>query len=211
MRINLSGGAAAFFGLWRLGKSLHSCVDHILGLEGTRMQRELATIIVQKYRDDPAIVKLISKHFYSEEVFDDSTSDRPKLRWRYRNVFSDNVSYSERTTDTHNPSGNPQQSHDKSPHTLQQHESQSNPSNSVDDNGSKEIGSETKQASVKPEVFRGTMGDPLDFIFGTSTIREEIHHPSNSTSSNKVSCSRSHRRSHRRRRRRHQEEEVPLD
>lgn len=36
-------------------------------------------------------MQLISKHFYSEWIFDDSTSNTPKLRWRYRNFFSDNV------------------------------------------------------------------------------------------------------------------------
>lgn len=33
----------------------------------------------------------MSKHFYSERVFDDTTSDQPKIRWRYRNFFSDQV------------------------------------------------------------------------------------------------------------------------
>lgn len=33
----------------------------------------------------------MSKHFYSERVFDDTTSDQPKIRWRFRNFFSDQV------------------------------------------------------------------------------------------------------------------------
>lgn len=44
----------------------------------------------------------ISKHFYSEKVFDDS--DQPKLRWRYRNFFSDNVAHGQRTHEGDSPS-----------------------------------------------------------------------------------------------------------
>lgn len=46
--------------------------------------------IVKKYRHDPWKMRLISKHFYLEEVFDDSMPG-PNLRWRYRNFFGDNV------------------------------------------------------------------------------------------------------------------------
>lgn len=41
-------------------------------------------------------MRLITKHFYSEKVFDDSSTDQPKIRWRYRNFFSDNVALSRR-------------------------------------------------------------------------------------------------------------------
>jgi len=44
-------------------------------------------------------MKLISKHFYSERLYDDSASNTPKLRWRYRNFFSDNVINGNRTQD----------------------------------------------------------------------------------------------------------------
>lgn len=40
----------------------------------------------------------IFKHFYYEEVFDDSTLDRPKRMLRYRNFFSDIV-HAQRTND----------------------------------------------------------------------------------------------------------------
>lgn len=33
----------------------------------------------------------ISKYFYVEEVFEDSHTDRPKLRWRPRNAFVERV------------------------------------------------------------------------------------------------------------------------
>ena len=55
--------------------------------------------IVTKYRNDPLKMELISKHFYSERVFDDSTSDHPKLRWRYRSFFGDNVAHGQKTHD----------------------------------------------------------------------------------------------------------------
>lgn len=53
--------------------------------------------ILRKYGDDSTPMQLITKHFYSEKVFDDSSSDQPKIRWRYRNFFSDNVAFSQRT------------------------------------------------------------------------------------------------------------------
>ncbi|XP_022722521.1 uncharacterized protein LOC111279758 isoform X2 [Durio zibethinus] len=99
LRINLSGGAASILGLLRFDRSLYSSVDHILALDGTRMQRELANIIVKKYWHDPLKMQLISKHFYVEEVFDDSSSSGPRLRWRYRNFFNDNINQDQGTHD----------------------------------------------------------------------------------------------------------------
>lgn len=55
--------------------------------------------MVTKYQNDPSLMQLISKHFYSERIFDDSTSNTPKLRWRYRNFYSDNVVHGNRTHD----------------------------------------------------------------------------------------------------------------
>ncbi|KAF2300053.1 hypothetical protein GH714_007687 [Hevea brasiliensis] len=44
-RVSLSGGAAAFVGMRRFNKAINSCLDHILDLDGSRMQRELANIM----------------------------------------------------------------------------------------------------------------------------------------------------------------------
>jgi len=44
--------------------------------------------MVTKYQNDPSVMKLMSKHFYLEKIFDDS-SNNPKLRWRHRNLFND--------------------------------------------------------------------------------------------------------------------------
>lgn len=56
--------------------------------------------MVRKYREDQPIMRLISKHFYLENVFDDSSVDQPKLRWRYRNFFGDGAPHSERKHDS---------------------------------------------------------------------------------------------------------------
>ncbi|KAL9410621.1 hypothetical protein AB3S75_044404 [Citrus x aurantiifolia] len=97
LRVNISGGAAVVFGLWRFGRSIESSVDQILAANGSRLQKELANIMVNKYRDNPWGMQLMTKHFYSEKVYDDSALDQPKLRWRYKNYFSDNVPQSQRT------------------------------------------------------------------------------------------------------------------
>ncbi|KAL6134129.1 hypothetical protein ACLB2K_066362 [Fragaria x ananassa] len=64
IRLNISGGAAAIFGLWRFSRALDSCVEHILALHGSRMQAELATIMVTKYQSDRQRMLLVSKQFY---------------------------------------------------------------------------------------------------------------------------------------------------
>lgn len=65
----------------------------------TRIFLLLNDRMVTKYQNDPSLMKLISKHFYSERIYDDSTSNTPKLRWRYRNFFSDNAIDGKRTQD----------------------------------------------------------------------------------------------------------------
>lgn len=44
-------------------------------------------------------MQLISKYFYTERVYDDSASIYPKLRWRYRNSYSDDLANSQRRLD----------------------------------------------------------------------------------------------------------------
>lgn len=53
--------------------------------------------MVRKYQNDPSKMRLITKMFYSENVFDDTTSDQPTIRWRYRNYFSDNITHGRET------------------------------------------------------------------------------------------------------------------
>lgn len=73
--------------------------------------------IVTKYRNDPWKMKIISRHFYLEKVYDDSTSDQPKLRQRYRNSFSDIISYSQRVQDSNADNDSDAKSHSDAPHS----------------------------------------------------------------------------------------------
>ncbi|KAL9684047.1 hypothetical protein QQ045_021478 [Rhodiola kirilowii] len=101
LRINLLGGGAFIAGMWRFTSSLDSCVDRILSMDGSRMQSELANLIVHKYRDNPQGMQRISKYFYIEEVYDDSRPDVAKLRWRPRNEFIEKVERSESMNEGH--------------------------------------------------------------------------------------------------------------
>ncbi|GFZ08847.1 hypothetical protein Acr_20g0006550 [Actinidia rufa] len=51
--------------------------------------------MLRRYGDDLTIIQRVSKHFFSEVILDDSSPDQPKLRWRYRNYYGDNVGYSQ--------------------------------------------------------------------------------------------------------------------
>ncbi|KAJ9182125.1 hypothetical protein P3X46_006151 [Hevea brasiliensis] len=176
-RVYLSGGAAAFFGMWRFNRAINSCLDHILDLDGSRIQRELANIFVNKHQDDPWTMKRMYRHFYSENVFDDSNSDKPILRWRYRNFFGDNVAYGQRMNDCDSQSDSHIVSHD--------------------DSDSKKAHVESKQVPMNPGA--DVMEDPLDSIFGSMAPVEEIHHLSASSTPARA-LTRCHRRSHRRHR-----------
>ncbi|TXG72073.1 hypothetical protein EZV62_000652 [Acer yangbiense] len=198
-RVNLSAGAAVILGLWSFGRSMDLCVDHILAQDGSQMQKELANIIVNKYRDDPWRMKLISKHFFSEKVYDDSTSDQPKLRWRYKNYFSDNVTHGQETHE----SDSQDESHSDS-HNYSSNKTHSDHSNEPISKKNDMVSKQT--TPVNPGV--GLMADPLDCVFGNQAAMEEIHHHSNSSMPSRV-----HTRNHRRYHRRHRihRHEVSLD
>ncbi|KAG9142376.1 hypothetical protein Leryth_020057 [Lithospermum erythrorhizon] len=72
-------------------------------MEGKRIKDEMAKIVLVKYRDNPSVMQRVSKHFYSENVYDDSSLDRPKLRWRVRSVFSDPVAFERMRTHVDDP------------------------------------------------------------------------------------------------------------
>ncbi|KDP40189.1 hypothetical protein JCGZ_02187 [Jatropha curcas] len=179
-RFYISGGAAILYGLQRLNRSLNSCVDHLLNLDGSRLQGVLANIVVNKHQDDPWLMKQMARRFYPEKVFDDSSSDKPNLRWRYRNFSGDNVAYGQATNDSETQSD------------LLSH----------NDSDSKKAHVESKQVPMNPSA--DLMEDPLDGIFGCIAPVEEIHHPSTSSTPAKP-LSRNHRRSRRRRRILHRE------
>lgn len=177
-RANISGGAAILLGFWRFSKSLDSGVDHILAMDGSRMQKELANIMVNKYQDDPWTMQHLNRRFYSEKVFDDSNLHRPIIRLQYRNSSGDNVANGQRTNDS--------DSHDAS-HS---------------DSDIKRADVESKK--VPMNLGAEVMEDPLESIFGFMAPVEEIHHLGTSGTSARV-LNRSHKRSHRRHRMRHQE------
>ncbi|XP_024960308.1 uncharacterized protein LOC112500924 isoform X1 [Cynara cardunculus var. scolymus] len=103
-RINLAGGAAAITSMWRFRRSIYSCIEQVLCMDGSRMQKELANIMLKRYPNHPMTRNLLSKRFYCENVFDDSTSDMPKSRWRYRNNFVESAAHPQRA-DNHESYG----------------------------------------------------------------------------------------------------------
>ncbi|XP_024021234.1 uncharacterized protein LOC21388891 [Morus notabilis] len=195
-RIGISAGASAVVGLWRLGSSLDSCLDHILSLEGSQMQTELAYIMAKKYRNDPLHMQRISKLFYSESVFDDTTSDQPKTRWRYRNFFSDNVHHGQSTNES--DSNGDFQGDSDSGSRVDYNSNNQRGSNGARPNA--HLDSESKQAPMRSVI---DAMDPLDCVFGYPAM-EEIHPPNPSTTSPRTHT-RNHKRAHRRRRMRHQD------
>ncbi|XP_058105961.1 uncharacterized protein LOC131249308 [Magnolia sinica] len=90
-RLNLSGGAAVMSGMWSCDRAMNSCLNHIMALEGSRMQTVLTFLLLTRHQDNPRKLQLVKNHFYCEKVYDDSTLDQPKPRWRYRNFYGDNV------------------------------------------------------------------------------------------------------------------------
>ncbi|XP_027360381.1 uncharacterized protein LOC113868735 [Abrus precatorius] len=197
-RINLSAAAGGFFGLWMFHRTLDSCAEQILTMDGSILQKELANILVTKYQNDPYLMRLMSKHFYSERIFDDSTSNNPKLRWRYRNFFSDNAVHGHRTHDNESYDNKSQgDSHNDSTYNSQ------GGSENVTD--SKKTNLETNHTFIKagPDVV--TDLDPLDCLFGYPAPVEGIQH-SDSPDKPSGKHNRSHRRIHRKRRMRNHED-----
>ncbi|GAB4843363.1 hypothetical protein Ancab_013329 [Ancistrocladus abbreviatus] len=193
LRVSLAGGAAVISARWSLAKSLDSCAEHILAFDGSRMQQELAKIIVRRYGNDPQKKQLISKHFYSEKVFDDSTADHPRYIYRQRNTYVDNAAQIQRLYGGYTQSdGN-----------------RSDPKYAAgtdvpDSVGQKIVNLESKQVQVNPSSY--IFADPLDCILGYSGTAEEIRHPDNSTAPAKMH-GRSQKRLHRRHRMHHRHRE----
>ncbi|KAK4266329.1 hypothetical protein QN277_027270 [Acacia crassicarpa] len=193
-RVNLAAGSAAFFGFRRFFRSLDSSIDHILQMDGTRMQKELADILVNQFPNDPSKMQLISKYFYTERVYDDSTSHYPKLRWRYRNSYSDDLVNGQRKLDHDFSDSSFGDSYDDS-----QNSSQSSSKEASD--GTKTT-RDTKCVFVNPALDRKEGTDPLDYLFAFGGPVEEIHHSSTPNKPPGIH-NRGHRRYHRRRRMRH--------
>ncbi|TQD89108.1 hypothetical protein C1H46_025335 [Malus baccata] len=214
VRLNLSGVSALSSHLW------HALVY----LDGW-------ILMVKKYQNDPSMMRLISKQFYSEKVFDDANSDQPTLRWRYRNYFSDNITHGRRTDYSDSQGGSEQASHGD-----HQSASDSDSRNTQNDSNKKRFAPKQVPACLeKSYMMKSTvnstivgdhlysappdrilamntnvdsMVDPFDCVFGNTTSEEILLPSTSSTDSPPKVHTHKHRRSHRRRRM-HHEEEVP--
>ncbi|KAE9621384.1 hypothetical protein Lal_00032094 [Lupinus albus] len=190
-RMFLSSGAAVSIGSWILVRSMYSFAEKILEMDGSILQKELANIMMTKYQNEPTLRPLMSKHFYSERIFDDSTSKNPNLRWRFRNFFSDNAIHDHRTHDNDYYDDTQVDSHSDVGKSSQ--------GESENVNDSRKTNLETKHNFTKagPEIMAEL--DPLDFLFGYGSPVEEIHY-SNTPNKPSGTHNRRQRRSHRRHR-----------
>ncbi|XP_020230153.1 uncharacterized protein LOC109810949 [Cajanus cajan] len=197
-RLSLSVGAGYYYALRLSSRSSDSCAEQILAMDGSMLQKELANIMVTKYQNDSSQMWLMSKHLYLERVFDDSTSNSPKLRWRYRNFFSDNAVHDHHWLHDH-------ESYENSQDHSQIDSNDKSKGRSENVTGTKRINLKTKCTFDAASVTKLEV-DPLDFLFGYAAPVEVNDH---SNSPNKPSESGIHnlvqRRSHRRRRMRNDE------
>ncbi|KAL6535294.1 hypothetical protein OROMI_026668 [Orobanche minor] len=181
-RINLTLGAGAAYGIWRFGRSVQSSLQHVLSLEGSRMQRELANIMLKKYYQDPRVLLHLSKHFYQEEVYHDTSVDRPTFRWRYRNFSGETVDHSQSTS-------------------YNSEETRS------DENGVKKTTMEPNQ--VHMNSAGDAMENPFDLIFGISESAESVANTVEVSSLSRKQR-RKEKRSRRRHMRHHHQEESDM-
>lgn len=101
-----------------------------------------------KYKHDTRRMKNVTKLFYSEEVFDDSTSNQPKIRWRSRNFFSDNVDNGQKTQESDSYG----ESH-IDPHGVDYSETQSGSRVAHMESDRTKFNPEPKQTGVSIEIY----------------------------------------------------------
>ncbi|KAL6498954.1 hypothetical protein OROGR_028132 [Orobanche gracilis] len=181
-RINLTLGAGAAYGIWRFGRSVQSSIQHVLSLERSRIQRELAIIMLTKYYRDPRVLPYLSKYFFKEEVYDDTSVDRPTSSWRYRNFSGETVDHSQSTS-------------------YNSDETRS------DENGVEKTTMEPNQVHVNSAG--DAMENPFDLIFGISESAESVANTVEISSLSRKE-SRKEKRSRRRHRRHHHQEESDM-
>ncbi|XAR54687.1 hypothetical protein NMG60_11029935 [Bertholletia excelsa] len=135
---------AYFTGKWSFNRSMNSCLGDILSLDGSRMQKVLANIMVKKYGNHPSTIQFIPQHFFLEIVLSDSSIDKPILRWRSRNIFNDSQGLA---------------------HYQNTHKSGSY---------SNEVNSENTDVNPSPMSGRiDIFADPFDCLFGIPERKEE--------------------------------------
>ncbi|KAL3634531.1 hypothetical protein CASFOL_021585 [Castilleja foliolosa] len=148
-RGNLALGVGAACSFWTRLRSDKSSVQHILSLEGSRIQKELINILMKKYQHMPWVMQLLSKQFYSEEVYDDSSVDRPTFRWRYRNFSGEPFNHYQSIYYGDEPDSN--------------------------ENDTKKVTLEPNQVHMK--VSGDAPDDPFDLVFGFSESAENVAKP----------------------------------
>lgn len=47
--------------------------------------------MLKKYQQHPQVLRRVSKYFFCENVYDDDSTDRPKPRWRFRNLYKEDL------------------------------------------------------------------------------------------------------------------------
>ncbi|KAL0921645.1 hypothetical protein M5K25_008739 [Dendrobium thyrsiflorum] len=177
----LSAGSGLLIGRMVIDRSANACLEQILSIEGSRMQRELANIILWKHRESPSRMQMVLKYFHPEVVFTDQKPDKPFIRWRARNVYEDETP-SQRTEDNGDCS---------------------------DDVDAKALSPSQSKSKLDPaNTFHSNLGedlltDPLDcIVFGNQESSEEIRHADG------ANIRRSQRRARRTARRHHRDHET---
>lgn len=177
VRLYLAGAVGLCSGMWMFKKAADNSAQYILSLEGTRLQKELGAVMLKKYQNDPLIMQYVSKYFYSEVVYNDA-SDLPRLRWRYRNFFTD--SYPETS---------------KTPGTYDQNK----------DVGLEKINQNRKPAQMNTVV--DATENPFDCIFGVPESPDEIPHSDTFNKPGSRAARGNNKRSHHRQHRKHHQGE----
>ncbi|XP_057783461.1 uncharacterized protein LOC131001167 [Salvia miltiorrhiza] len=178
-RLLLSAGTGVVFGLTLLVRSANSSLDYMLSLHGTRVQRELVLRMLNRHQNDPRVHQRISKYFYAEVVYNDSSVDKALYRWRYRNSSGDLIT----------------------PQT------QGSPETNSNENDVKMTAKETKQ--VYASAGGNTVENPFDLIFGLPESIEEVpDQPDAPRILSRRQTRREKRLHHRRRHVRHEESEI---
>ncbi|KAM7277616.1 hypothetical protein ACFE04_004750 [Oxalis oulophora] len=180
------GGTLAFIATWKLKNSLQYNLSIAAGLFcGSRgFSRSL----------DSCVKDIVSQ---DEKVYDDSTSEQPKLRLRYRSYFSDNVVLGQKTHDLEDDENAP----NNSPEEF------SNDSIPKDTIGRK-TAFVSRHAPANAGLSINT--DPVNDIFGFTETLEESNRTSTSSTQTKVH-GHSHKRSRRRRQRRKEASAEAVD
>lgn len=189
LRVNLAGGGGFIAGMWRLKESIDSSVNDMLEMEGSRVQHELRKIVLEKYGNNPQRMKPFAKHFYVEEVLNDSAPGNPKTVYRHRNSYAEDQLIANRDT-----YGVP----DANKSDVYRQQGNENPDSLKVNRPSMGI----RPVRINSAITMVGYGDPLEVLFGYSQAMEESPQPDDSATSPK-SQTRSQRRAHRKHRMRH--------